>query len=475
MVEEKREPSMQEEKIEENNQEMGDKEIYDAEELEKEKREVNEFRVEHNDVQNQMNIQSAGTVNYYINKMTSIKPKPVKGESYNLQKQEALIKFVEKYKDTDYFIVAFILCVFEAVHIEDLQDLKMKLVHCLTEGNYQSQKNEDEAEKKIVDLYTSMDSIISVIQGQYYRDDKESYVSLGKEYLDGLAILLEQFPGMRNILLLFIDSVLKENQYHSSFYECQIIVLLKYLYVKKIVDVEKKILPLLYSKSINVTLLGGLFHELYVNEDTHDNAKYTVSKWLQISQGWLWKSAAIVYVFLKDEANVCDFEKKLEKVIMDRIKRGKNVDIFFLAELLMYSEAFCLIVCRAIHKLYVNEPSNKTITYVYVKLVRYCYYSVNKDSIRLPLVACSTKEQIQALEGIIGSVMADYRLRKQIYFILQAYIKELSRYDYTPSLIKHIAAFCHALSRGESIYEKDIIETIKRCPKKIANEIITSI
>ena len=475
MVEENKESITQEKSIAEDIQETDDKEIYDAEELEKGKREANEFRVDHNDVHNQTNIQSAGTVNYYINKMASVKPKPTKGESYNLQEKESFIQFVEKYKDTDYFIVAFILCVFEAVAIEDLYDLKKKLAECLLQGAYPSLKSEEGLEKKMMDPFTSMDSIISVIQGQYYKDKEKSYVALGKEYLKSLEILMEQFPDMRNILILFIDSILKENKYHLSFYECQIVELLKYLHEKKIIDIEKKILPLLYSDQINFILIGRLFYKLYINKDTYDIASRTIDSWVLTESEWLWKSAVLVYVYLKEENRTCNFEAKLKRIIMHRIKFGTNMDRFFLADILMCSEPFCMLVSHAIHKLYVKENGNPKIAYMYVRLIRYCYYRVDKDNIRLPLVACSTKEQIQVLEDIVGSIMVDYRLRKQIYSLLQVYIKELSRYDYTPKLIRQIAAFCHALSRGDSIYETDIKEVIKKCPSKIANEIISAI
>ena len=86
-----------------------------AEDLIRRKQKINQFNVEGNEALNQTNIQTLNLkVNYTIKQEKEAVNKEVK-KIYNLRKKDDCIKFVEKYKNSDYLAMAIILCVFEAL------------------------------------------------------------------------------------------------------------------------------------------------------------------------------------------------------------------------------------------------------------------------------------------------------------------------------------------------------------------------
>lgn len=67
--------------------------------------------------------------------------------------------------------------------------------------------------------------------------------------------------------------------------------------------------------------------------------------------------------------------------------------------------------------------------------------------------------------------MSLYQLRKQLFIILDAYLKELSTYQYSESVINHISAYFYNISLTGTEYQQDIIDFLKHCPCKAAQQI----
>lgn len=103
---------------------------------------------------------------------------------------------------------------------------------------------------------------------------------------------------------------------------------------------------------------------------------------------------------------------------------------------------------------------------------RFNYYEVNSTRMELPLVVCDTKQQQEYLTDVLGEVMTTYRLRKQMYAILQAYLKELSRYEFSEKTVRHMAAFCCNLYSKDREYKEDLEDVLFECHNSAARQVM---
>ena len=87
------------------------------------------------------------------------------------------------------------------------------------------------------------------------------------------------------------------------------------------------------------------------------------------------------------------------------------------------------------------------------------------------MVACDTKTQQKLLWPLLRQLMAKYHLRKQLYVILEAYIKEISKYRLSPYMINHIAAHFYYLAGKEKDNRQEVIDFLCRCEGVAAQQI----
>lgn len=448
--------------------------INDAENLEKKKQEVKRFYAENNHAYTQSFIQEAQTVNYNINNMMPVKCKLSVDKQFDLSDSKECIEFVTEFKNTEYFYTAFILSMFQKVDVFDMKELKTLLSTCLADL-YGNEKEDEFRKSEYIGPYVAQDSILSVINGEKYIQEGRNYLGFGDKREVILKNLMEQFSDLQNTLLNMIEIILGIKHYRSNFYLIQIATLLKDLWEDAIIDVEHRILPGLCKSERNVGLLGAACYFLYENENTRADVAALMYKWLRWNDKWLWKIPCLVYVQLEIVNSEEYFVDELEKVIVYKLISYRKKDYHFLAEMLMLSKEFRDMVCRAFQKLYskvTGHAKKSELGHAYLYLVRGCYYRVSDKNMSLPLIVCDTKKQLIQLKEIYEDIINNYRLRQQLFSILNVYLRELSRYDFTNSLVNRIAAFFYFLMLENKDFQSDLEDVIVQSSNKISKQIM---
>jgi hypothetical protein len=67
--------------------------------------------------------------------------------------------------------------------------------------------------------------------------------------------------------------------------------------------------------------------------------------------------------------------------------------------------------------------------------------------------------------------MSIYYLRKQLYAIMEAYLKELCTYNISHVLVLHIAAFFYNMMETGEEYQEDVLDFLKKSENKLAKQI----
>lgn len=464
--------SLENEKIEYDN-----KELKAVDKLERKKQETKKYYAENNHANTQSFIQEAQTVNYYINNMIPEKYKLSVDRQFDLCNTKECITFVTEFKNTDYFIVAFILSMFEKVDVFDVKELKSLLVTCLPD--FKEAEIQDSVRKsEYIGPYVAQDSILSVIKGEKYIQNERRYWGFGNVRRTILKNFMEQFSDLQVILLEMIELLLRTKRFRTDFYLFQIGVLLNDLWADCMIDVEHKFLPSLCKNDVNLDLLGISFYLLYLNQNTRAGVINIFDKWLKGDNRWLWKVPCLVYLQLEEREGRDYFEERLEKAVEYKLTFYHRRDYQFIAELLMASKDFCNLVCKVMNNIYLKrEESDRKLelAQAYLYLVERCYYKVHENNMNLPLIVCDTKYQLIQLQGIFEIILDDYYLRQQLFYLLKAYLKEVSQYHYSKSFIKRMAAFCYFLSIKNMDFKGDIRDMINECPDQIAKQIIETI
>lgn len=455
-------------------------EIDNLENLEQKKREANEFCAQNNSAQNQIFIQDMGaggfTVNYYTEKATLDDIKLPTKEQYNLCKKSDCIKFIETFKNSEYFYTAIVLCIFKIVIVSDLPDFKFKLSQCLLKDS----ENKDEENATYVvkeEQYIALNSILAVINGETFETENgRQCVSLGKGSIQALENILEQFPVLQDTVAKVLIQTAGDDRYHTNFYMHQIAESMAQMIFINRLDLINQVLPSLYANDANVYLLASTVYKLYTEQKRENEADEMIKEWMQGGRTWLWRPVCLVYTLFRESGISFAYEEELKETLAKRITYFRGSDLSFLAELLMQSKYFRTMICRTFHYAYFHGESNikkRYLAQVYVNLVRRCYYRVNESFTELALIVCDTRKQQEYLAELLEKVMSEYRLRRQLYTMLTAYLKELSRYEFQKKVIRHIAAFFCNASLEDDNYMEDIIDFLEECDNKAAKQVIT--
>lgn len=443
--------------------------------LEKRKRSTNEFYAEGNTAHTQIFIQSLGNLNTGYGKEVKT-PYRKEDKKYDLRDVSECAEFVEQYKGSEYLAEAIILSTFELVVLGDLPDLEEGLMEYLPEMQVSDSDDEEERTGNFKrDPYISLNTILGIIGGkQFVTEEGEMCAGLGKDSKQALVNIWEQFPLLRNGIVSWLIHISEVYDYRTSFDFYQIAAAFARVISFDIRDAKKRILPKLYSNPKNVELLGILAYKLYESTVLRKEAEAIILWWIESDSVWLWKSAVLAYAFIVENGGQVSFGMSLNRAVCKRVPYWKKEDIAFFSMILVQSSALRTMMAEIFCEIYGKMDTRKKrvgLAQMYINLIRQSYYRVDSDFIELPLAACDTRRQQESLSELIELVMAVYFLRKQLYAIMGAYLKELAGYDYSEDVISHISAFFYNMSFSEVTYQQDILHFLKNCNNRAAEQI----
>lgn len=452
-------------------------EVENSDELEQKKKVTNEFNAEGNTAGTQIFIQNLGAFNASnVKEAEMIKVKVSDNKKYDLKNQDDCTEFVEKFKDGEYLAVAIILSTFEAVVLGDIPDLKESLMKYLPES--------EEVNSEGVVLhstsrnpYLSLNTILAVIGGQRFdTEDGQHCVCLEVNSKQALNNILELFPVLRSSIVSWLIHLSEVYKYRTSFDIYQIATAFARVVLLDINDAKRRIFPKLYTNPNNAGLLGLLVYKLYEDTIWKEETENIILYWIKSDNEWLWKPACLAYSYFSENEKSFSYEAMLIKVLGRKLLYFKNSDFSFVVMLLFQSKNFRTMITAVFHKSYDKADTREkkeALVQCYIRLLKFGYYRVNKTFIELPLIVCDTKRQQEYLAQIVAKVMSVYRFRRQLYAILKAYLKEISYYDFSLKLINHISAYFYNMGNGDFVYRQDIMEFLKNCHNKAAEQIYT--
>lgn len=447
-------------------------EVGSSAELEKKKQITNEYNVEGNTAQKQFFVQNLNMVYKQMPREAAADKSPKK---YDLRQPEECSEFIEKYKNSDYVAVAIILCTFEAVSLGDLSNLQEELLKYLPKVERSGDEGEIEQDIRR-NPYLSLNTLLSVIGGKrFIAVEGQTCTGLGENSKQALVNLMEQFPSLRRPIISWLIHVNEVYKYNTTFDAYQIATAFARVISLDVADAEMRIFPRLYSEPKNAGLLGILMYKLYGDALIQESVQTIILQWIKSESTWLWKPVCLVYSYLKQDGRIdISFESALGRVISKRFGRFKGNDLAFISLILVQSEAFRTMLAKVIHDTYLKANAREgriTVAVQYIKLVRSCYYLVNRACMELPLVACDTKQQQDFLAPLVEQVMSEYRLRKQLYVILEAYMKEISDYNCSDGTINHVAAYFYNIASSDFDFQQDVLYFIQNCRCRASQKI----
>ncbi|MBD5554507.1 MAG: hypothetical protein HDQ95_03945 [Roseburia sp.] len=440
--------------------------------LEEKKRATNKLNAEGNIANTQIFIQSLDKLNMNCILSSDEKNSKEPVRKYDLRNLDDCTEFVEKYGHSEYLATAIILSTFEVVTLGDLPDLQEKLIAYLPITEKLDNKENDCYQRN---PYISLNTIFAIIGGErFVTEDGQTCVGLGKDSKQALINILEQFPLLRSSVVSWLIHINEIYRYRTTFDAYQVAVAFSRIISLDILDARKRVLSQLYTNPQNAGLLGTLAYILYEDIALKEDVENIIMQWMKSDSIWLWKSACLVYSLFMENDIEFSYEKILRQAIGKRILQFKGKDFDFISALMIRSKYFRGMMTDIFYGRY---KAAKTIEYRtglaqrYIHLIRHSYYLVNSSFVELPLVACDTKQQQENLRHILEEIMSVYRLRKQLYAILEAYMKELSNYNFSEKAINHISAYFYNMASVDTVYQQDVWFFLKRCQNKVAEQI----
>lgn len=449
--------------------------LEDSESLADKKRSISEMNINDNIANIQVFIQKyiADGTNLHLN-LSPIGMRKFTDKSYDLCKTDSCIKFFEQCEGTEYISLAIILCIFRIVYIGDLPDLKEKLMKQLP-----IPKAMDDKGKEIIishkNPYLSLDSMLPFMEAKLFADENSQRCVGFDENSDQRIInIWEQFPYLRSCIVEWMLDINETFQGQTTLNKVQITEAFTRIVCADFAYAKVQIFPKLYYNQNNIVLLTSIAYKLYKKEELKKEILLMINEWIDSNRTWLWKSAYLLYFHLEEEFKNSDFEKHIEKDIRERFFILNDNDLRFISMLLCNSLGLRSMISAVFNKLYnkINSIDYKTsLTNTYIKLIRQCYYLIDSNNSELPLVACDSKEQQNNIRLIISQVIYSYSLRKQLYAILNAYLREISNYKVSNKTIKHLTAYFYNIISSVSDFKQDIIFFLENCKCRVAKQI----
>lgn len=445
--------------------------ISSASNLEEEKkRTAHEFYAQGNTATTQIFIGHLGAMNLDPRQKKDAPLGQPASQTYSLHTRKGCKAFVEQYKNSEYLAVAIVLSVFELVCLSDLYELNKLLMEELPNAT-----SAGEDTPLVRNPYISVDTYLSTIGGEWFTSqESKQYVGLGENAQKALQNLWEQFPALRDPICRWLVRLCRNYKVRTAFDAYQMVCAFARVACLDFEDARKRIFSRLYSNPGNVGLLGNLVCKLYEEVGLRGELEGLLQNWLGARDSWLWRPACLACSFLIPGLDERRFGPALERAVYCHLNRLTKNDSMFLAVLMLQSEYFrsllTWLLARMIQKSG-NRMERLTVAQTYLYLLRSGYYLVDAQRPELPLVACDTKEQQQALTPILAEVVGQIGLRKQLYAILRVYLKELDRYQYSNYLFNHLCAYFYNLTQADSTRWPDILEFLSSCRGKLGQRL----
>jgi len=449
-----------------------------------------------NNTQNNTNAQNI--LNIYSDKHSN--PKEVmemfsalssKDKTYDLTNRNDVVAFGEKYKAGEHLASAIILSVFEYIMLDDLHDLKSKLLQKLD-------KVVDEEGNEITvqqNSYLATDSLIKIVSGKFFEEPRsgEKCVGLGESRPTVLRNLWEQFPSIRVCIAKWLLSVSDTFEYRTSFETAQIVKAFVHIMKLDFTAGERHIFERLRSDERKLWLLSAIALKLHDDTDCEKRILPMLNSWIYSSGHWLWKVSYYVYAY-SERGSICDtFETSMSKLIKSKIEKllgyleygscGFTIgDVVYISQFLIYSERARTLLSQILGELakkHKDYGHKQLLALIYLAILREGYFRVSKKYSALPLIVYDTKQQLLGISPLPSIVLQSYETKREFLLILGAYLKEASDYTLDDATIKRIKAFFIVLLRDNARHSYDIKAMLKRCncrlADSIANEIKTKI
>ena len=433
-----------------------------------------------NQAENQQFIQTAifyGGNNFGIREMTGNASSGADPnvKEYDLSKAGEFAAFGENYGASEYFVYAIILSVFEYTELDDLQNLKSKLLEELPPIT-------DVEGKTVVprqNPYLPISGVLRIIKGkQFTTQSGEHCVGFGDNRSAALSSLWGQFPTLRENIVRWLITVSDAFEYRTNFDAFQVSSAFYNVIKLDFTAGMRHIFPRLYSKPEKYWLLGHIALALHNDESCHDKILPFIEDWVLSGSNWLWKSALYVYAYIKEQGRDNGFDEKMRQNMEHRFAMLTSSDRRYVGLLMAYSERLRTLTARILNDLIVKtrEYNEKiALALAYVEFLRYGYYSVSEENPVCPLLTCDTKAQLMSVQPLITAILPRYQTRHVFFSIIEAYLKEISNYAIDEKTEKHVKAYFSVMAENNPHHVGDILLFLRKCDCSVADVLISII
>ena len=404
-------------------------------------------------------------------------------KTYDLTNPDDFASFGEKYKASEHFAFAIVLCVFEHVELDDLHVLKASLMH-------EMPKITDDEGKEIgikQDPYFSINSFVRIVSGKFYENDEsEKCVGLGDGRVDAMKNLWEQFPSLRSCISRWLLSVSDAFDYFTNFEAYQISSAFANIIKLDFSSGERHIFIRLYSNEKNSWLLGSIAILLYRDEKFSGRVVSIVRAWIHSKGHWLWKPAYYFHAYVDKlvsdddvKAELCKtLAYKIDKLLDFRVDIFSIDDLFYISRFLIYSEGSRTLIAKTFKKILEKRKQyeeRELLAEFYLIFLREGYWKVSGDYQALPLVVCDNKSQLLDIQPLASVAIQKYDTKRPLFNLLQAYLKELSDYSVDEKDVKRLKAFFVLWIENNTRHTYDITKMLKDCKCRMANDILDAV
>lgn len=441
--------SIEDEKGEVDNEQENDfeQDIQDAEELQLKKE--NAVHISGNRATTQIFVQNLDKLN--LGNYQTLKDDKKNIKIYDLNDEQECVAFIEENASKECLVMAIILVSFDRVLLGDLFYLRKKFEPYISVL--------EDVLKADGTQYTALNNVLEVIGGQKSKSpDGKQWVGMKNGSEQAFENVMGQIPCLKSIFMEWLMSIQNDGNEMSSFgiYE----LTTAYMRILKLgfYNMYDEIFSPLYESSDSVGMLGLLIFRMYQDEELKEESIRQITFCLQNDITWTWRVVCIVYAYFAQDKIKFLYEKKLLILLRRKIPTWTRDDYIFVASLMFQSMAFRTQISKAYNLIYKEAVWNdkESIAKSYLRLVRISYYHVNKQEIALPLVACDLAEQQENISLLLDKIMNVYELRKQLYAILRAYLKEISTYEVSSNIMRHIAGFFFNIIEMNPDFKEDI-------------------
>lgn len=307
-------------------------------------------------------------------------------KKYNLKKMKDCAEFFNTCKNREYIALAIVLSIFDIVPIGDYTNLKDVLIEYLPVV-LQTDKEGKEIHVHQANPYAPLNIALSVIGGKIFITDAgQQCIGYGEDSRKVLNNIWIQLPDLRKPIISWLLKINEMFEYKTSFEVYQIVGAFVRIIAEDFQYAKRQVFDKLYSNPNNLGLLARLAQELLIDEKFRTDTLNIVIGWADSESNWLWKSALLVCLHTYDS----DIDKQLQKAMVCAIKKRmyglQNSELRFITLFAGSTENVRTIMAFAFDNLYKlsGKQGKEDLAFIYLKMIRYGYYQVNRKQINLP-------------------------------------------------------------------------------------------